>query len=92
MEAVRILEDEVRELIRRRGVDPQRDPDGVRRLVQDATEDYDARSLIGSLPLLPDRAEAAKTVFDSVAGFGVLQPLLDDETVEEIWIHSPSRA
>ncbi|MGM7670145.1 CpaF family protein [Microbacterium sp. A93] len=90
MEAVRILEDEVRELIRRRGVDPQRDPDGVRRLVQDATEDYDARSLIGSLPLLPDRAEAAKTVFDSVAGFGVLQPLLDDETVEEIWINSPT--
>lgn len=90
MEAVRILEDEVRELIRRRSVDPQRDPEGVRRLVQDATADYDARSLIGSLPLLPDRAEAVKTVFDSVAGFGVLQPLLDDDTVEEIWINSPT--
>lgn len=90
MEAVRILEDEVRELIRRRGVDPQREPDEVRRLVQDATEDYDARSLISSLPLLRDRADAVKTVFDSVAGFGVLQPLLDDETVEEIWINSPT--
>ena len=39
MEAVRILEDEVRELIRRRGLDPQREPDEVRRLVQDMLAD-----------------------------------------------------
>lgn len=90
MEAIRILEDEVRELIRRRGMDPQREPEEMRRLVQAATADYDARSLIGSLPLLPDRDDAEKTVFDSVAGFGVLQPLLDDDTVEEIWINSPT--
>jgi len=90
MEAIRILTDEVRELIRRRGVDPLREPDDVRRLVQDATADYDARSLVGSLPLLPDRDEAVRTVFDAVAGFGALQPLLDDDSVEEIWINAPT--
>ncbi|MFC7402826.1 CpaF family protein [Citricoccus sp. GCM10030269] len=90
MDAVRILEDEVRELIRQRGMDPQREADDVRRLVRDATADYDARSLIGSLPLLSDRDDAVRTVFDSVAGFGVLQPLLDDDSVEEIWINSPT--
>ena len=26
-----------------------------------------------------------------VAGFGALQPLLDDPTVEEVWINSPDR-
>ncbi|MCY1157726.1 MAG: CpaF family protein [Citricoccus sp.] len=90
MDAVRILTDEVRELIRRRGMDPLSEPDEVRRLVLDATADYDARSLIGSLPLLADREEAARTVFDSVAGYGALQPLLDDDAVEEIWINAPN--
>lgn len=90
MEAVRILMDEVRELIRRRGMDPLREPEDVRRLVREATADYDARSLTGSLPLLADREEAARTVFDSVAGFGALQPLLDDDSVEEIWLNAPN--
>ncbi len=92
MDAVRILTDEVRELIRRRGMDPLSEPDEVRRLVLDATADYDARSLIGSLPLLADWDEAARTVFDAVAGYGALQPLLDDDSVEEIWINAPVKS
>jgi pilus assembly protein CpaF len=30
-------------------------------------------------------------VLDAVAGFGPLQPLLDDPTVEELWINEPGR-
>ena len=48
MDGVAIVEDEVRELIRRRGVDPHRDPAGIRRLVEAAVADYDDRSLSGS--------------------------------------------
>lgn len=91
MDAVAIVEDEVRELIRRRGVDPARDPDGVRRLVEDAVADYGDRSLSGGLPQLPDPDGTVKTVVDAVAGLGPLQPYLDDPAVEEIWINEPSK-
>ena len=54
-EAVRHVEGEVRELIRRSGLDPAHDSKAVRRLVQDAVQDYDERSLHGGLPTLGDR-------------------------------------
>ncbi len=91
MDAVAIVEDEVRELIRRRGVDPTRDPGGVRRLVEDAVADYDDRSLSGGLPPLPDPVHAVKSVLDAVAGLGPLQGYLDDPDVEEIWINEPGK-
>lgn len=90
MDAVRIVEDEVRELIRRRGLDPARQGAEVRRLVEAAVTDYDERSLTGSLPPLGQREQASRFVYDAVAGYGPLQPLLDDPAVEEIWINSPS--
>ena len=89
MDAVRIVEDEVRELIRVRGLDPSSQVPEVRRLVDAAVQDYDERSLLGSLPALGKLDQARKRVFDAVAGFGALQPLLDDPTVEEIWVNSP---
>lgn len=88
MDAVRIVEDEVRELIRRRGLDPTLQSAEVRRLVEAAVNDYDERSLVGSLPPLGHREQAGKYVFDAVAGYGALQPLLDDPEIEEIWINS----
>jgi pilus assembly protein CpaF len=90
MDAVRIVEDEVRELIRRRGLDPTLQSAEVRRLVEAAVTDYDERALLGSLPPLGHLEHARRHVFDAVAGYGVLQPLLDDPTIEEIWINSPS--
>jgi pilus assembly protein CpaF len=89
MDAVGIVSDEVRELIRRRGMDPSRDVGGVRRLIEDTVADYDERSLTRSLPPLSDAAGAVKEVLDEVAGFGPLQAYLDDPTVEEIWINEP---
>ncbi len=90
MDAVAIVEDEVRELIRLRGLDPASQLAEVRRLVEDAVTDYDERSLLGSLPPLGALEPARRRVFDAVAGFGALQPLLDDPTVEEVWINSPT--
>ncbi|MBG6189705.1 pilus assembly protein CpaF [Arthrobacter sp. CAN_A212] len=90
MDAVGIIEDEVRELIRRRGLDPSRQSGEVLRLVEAAVSDYDERSVLGTLPQLGQLDLARKHVFDAVAGFGALQPLLDDPTVEEVWINSPS--
>ena len=90
MDAVHTLEHEVRELIRRSGLDPARDEVKVRRLVQDAVTDYDERSMHGGMPLLPDLDAASKAVWDTVAGYGPLQ-YFDDPTVEEIWVNEPSR-
>ena len=90
VEAVRIVEDEVRELIRRRGLDPLRQSGEVRRLVEAAVSDYDERALLAPLPPLGPLELARRFVFDAVAGFGALQPLLDDPGIEEIWLNAPN--
>src|SRR3954469_14591824 len=90
-EAVRQVEGEVRELIRRSGLDPARDSKAVRRLVQDAVQDYDERSLHGGLPTLGDQRHAVHSILAVVAGYGPLQQYFDDAAVEEIWINEPSR-
>ncbi|MDQ0820233.1 pilus assembly protein CpaF [Arthrobacter sp. V4I6] len=89
MEAVRIVEDEVRELIRRRGLDPLRQAGEVRRLVEAAVSDYDERALLAPLPPIGPLEPARRFVFDAVAGFGALQPLLDDPGIEEVWLNAP---
>lgn len=91
MDGVEILETEVRALIRRRGLDPLRDRRGVQALVADVLADYDERSLLGSVPVLPDPPAALKAVLDAVAGLGPLQRYLDDPEVEEIWINAPEQ-
>lgn len=91
MDATTIVADEVRELIRRRGLDPVHDPDGVRRLVRDVVADYDERSLSGVLPALSDAGNTVRRVLDEVAGFGPLQAFLDDPQVEEIWVNEPGK-
>ncbi len=87
MNAVDTVESEVRELVRRRGLDPVADQAAVRRLVDEVVGEYDERALTSSLAPLVDSAAAARSVFDAVAGFGPLQRHLDDDSVEEIWIN-----
>lgn len=88
-DAVRTVEGDVRELIRRTGLDPVRRPAELERLVRDAVADYDERSLVAGLPRLPATDEVVKSVVDAVVGFGPLQQYLDDPQVEEIWVNSP---
>ncbi|PZU48080.1 MAG: CpaF family protein [Arsenicicoccus sp.] len=89
--ALQLLEDDVRELIRRRRLDPSRDDVAVRDLIGEVLDDYDDRSLVGGLVPLADRKETHRALLESVAGFGPLQPYLDDPSVEEIWINEPSK-
>lgn len=86
-----IVEDEVRELVRQQGIDPLRDPHGVRQLVEATLTDYGQRELVGGLPPLDDGPATARAVLDSVAGLGPLQRFLDDPQIEEIWINGPGR-
>jgi len=66
-------------------------PAEMRALVADVIAEYDERSMAGQLPPLVDPDDAARSVFDAVAGFGPLQGLLDDRDVEEIWVNEPGR-
>jgi pilus assembly protein CpaF len=90
MDAVDIVEDEVRELIRRHGIDPLRQTIEVSRLVEAAVLDYDERTLLGPLPPIGHLENARKHVFDAISGFGPLQPFLDDPAIEEIWLNAPN--
>jgi pilus assembly protein CpaF len=89
--AIQLLEDDVRELVRRRRLDPLRDDLAVRHLIGEVLDDYADRSLVGGLVPLTDRDEAGRLLMEALAGFGPLQPYLDDPSVEEIWINEPSR-
>ncbi|MGR7025654.1 hypothetical protein [Geodermatophilus sp. URMC 62] len=84
--ALDVVDGEVRELIRRRGLDPFTDPAPVRVLVRDVVADYSERSLTGALPPLGDADAVVRDVLDRVAGFGPLQRHLDDPEVEEVCI------
>src|SRR6195952_3575527 len=85
------IHDEVRELIRRRGIDPVPDHRSTRSLIDEVIAHYEERVPMSSLPPLLDRAGAVRHVFDTLAGFGPLQRFLEDPTVEEIWINEPGR-
>ena len=87
--AVELVEEEVRELVRRAGLDPMTQRPALLELVEAAVEDYELRSLQGTLPRLTDPAGAVRAVMDAVAGFGPLQRYLDDPQVEEVWINGP---
>ena len=81
------VEDQLRQLIRSRGIDPARDAGTARRLVQEALDDYGERTLGGVLPTIADPEGAATALYDRVAGAGLLQRYLDDPEIEEIWIN-----
>lgn len=82
---------EVREAVRRSGIDPLHDHADLRRLVSDVLHAHDQRSLTGAVAPLPDRDAVADSLVSSIGGFGPLQEYLDDPSVEEIWINEPSR-
>jgi pilus assembly protein CpaF len=86
-----IVDAEVRELVRRRGIDPVAEPTVVARLIDEVVADYLDRAVTSTLPPLGDVGAVSRSVLDAVAGFGPLQPFLDDPTIEEIWINEPGR-
>jgi len=89
--AAEIIDDEVRELIRRRGVDPFLDAGRIRSLVREVVLDYEDRAASSSLPPVGDHDQAVRAVLDEVAGFGPLQRYLDDPEIEEIWVNEPGK-
>lgn len=82
------IADQVRERVRRDGVDLGRDQALAAKYVHDEVQRYSERALGGSVPLLADETQAARELVATLTGFGPLQPFFDDTGVEEIWINS----
>lgn len=85
------LTNRVRDLVRQRRIDPQLDVHAVRQVAREALAEHEARSLTGVVTPLDEPELIVSHIVDEVSGLGPLQPLLDDQTVEEIWINQPER-
>lgn len=85
------LAERVRDLVRQRRIDPRTDTASVRIAALDAIAEHEARSLTGAVRTLEEPEVVIGQIVADVSGFGPLQVLLDDPTVEEIWINEPSR-
>ncbi len=81
----------VRDEVRGAGIDPQHDVLVVRRIAEEVVRAHDERSLTGAVAPLSDPSAVVGELLARVSGCGVLQPLLDDPSVEEIWINEPTR-
>ncbi|GAA4811324.1 ATPase, T2SS/T4P/T4SS family [Nocardioides caeni] len=90
-EVVARLDEELRSVVRREGLDPQREVIAVRRLAGALVRAHDEHSLTGRVAPIADPEALVAELVARVAGFGPLQAFLDDPTVEEVWINSPDR-
>ncbi len=86
-EALATIADHVRERVLRDGVELNHEL--AVRYVGEEVRRYSERALGGSVPLLADENQAARDVVATLTGFGALQPLLDDPSIEELWINAP---
>ena len=85
------LDGRLREVVRREGIDPQRDVELVRSVAVKLVADHDERSLTGAVAPVADPEATVEELVARVAGFGPLQRYLDDPEIEEIWVNDPSR-
>ena len=91
-EVLPIVEDEVRELVRRRGIDPDKGDQGtLQQLVGEVLDDYEFRVQSSTLPRVFDRSGLQRELMARVGGLGPLQQFMEDPEVEEIWINAPGK-
>src|SRR5690606_18138527 len=60
-------------------------------LIREVVADYDQRSASGEVPVLRDGDTMVAEIAARIGGFGPLQEMLDDPSVEEIWLNSSSQ-
>lgn len=88
---LQVIEERVRTEVRRQAIDPMRDREALNLIIADVVAHYDEETVAAAAPILTDRAQVTRSIVDTLAGFGPLQPLLDDPAIEEIWINGPAQ-
>lgn len=87
----RELSERVRDRLRNERIDPRTDPARARSIAQAEVSRHNDFALARGLEVIDDEGACVRDVLAAVAGYGPLQGLLDDPTVEEIWINAPDR-
>lgn len=85
------IEERARQALREAGIDPLREPERARALLERAVDTACAELMAAGAVLDEHPARIARILVDDLAGFGPLQRFLDDATVEEVWINEPGR-
>ena len=86
-----VVSERVRQRLRAEGTDPSRDLSSARRVALAEVRRFNDDALSRGEPTIDDEAGCVGDILASVSGFGVLQPLLDDPDIEEIWLNGPDR-
>lgn len=81
----------VRDRLRAEQADPARDPDLAARVALAEVRRHNDYALARGVRVLDDEQTSVREVLAAVTGYGPLQQLLDDPTVEELWINAPDR-
>ncbi|MBZ4485982.1 Flp pilus assembly complex ATPase component TadA [Microbacterium sp. cx-55] len=81
----------VRERLRADGIDPTRDREAGERFARAEVRRHNDAALARGVETIDDEDACVREVLATVAGYGPLQPYLDDPTVEEVWINAPDR-
>jgi len=89
--SVHAVAERVRERLRDEQADPARDPERANQIAHAEVRRHNDFALARGLELIDDESACAHEVMALVAGYGPLQALLEDPTVEEIWINAPDR-
>ena len=88
-DAIATITSRVRDRLRKDGIDPLRRSDEARRVCVEEVRAYNDVASARGLRPVDDTAACIRAVYAEVAGYGPLQPFLDDPEVEEVWINSP---
>ncbi|WP_431071736.1 CpaF family protein [Microbacterium phyllosphaerae] len=79
----------VRQRLRAEGTDPSLDAEVARAVALAEVRRFNDVALARGETPIDDEAACVRDVLAAVSGFGVLQPLLDDPEIEEIWLNGP---
>jgi len=81
----------VRDRLRADGIDPTLDRATGERLARAEVRRHNDAALARGVATIEDEDACVREVLATVAGYGPLQPYLDDPTVEEVWLNAPDR-
>jgi pilus assembly protein CpaF len=81
----------VRERLRAERSDPGRQPERARQIALAEVQAHNDHALARGVAPIDDEPGFVREVLAEVAGYGALQPYLDDPAVEEVWLNAPNR-
>lgn len=86
-----LIAERVRERLRADGIDPTLDRAAGERAARAEVRRHNDAALARGGATIDDEDACVREVLAAVAGYGPLQPYLDDPSIEEVWINAPDR-